>query len=936
VAQTNRDNRGFNPVHWKIGTKIWTVMLLAVMVSVASLTLFNYFNLSNNAIETKGKELVVYGHEAVQRSADIIKGSVGALQTLALSPSIIEGIATADQSYAGREPSAIQNEIIQIDSAWANGDASASALVTQISGNALSAQLRRFQTAFPEEAEVFITDRYGAVVAMTARTGDYLQADEDWWKNAYHDGQGALFVSEVDYDDSSESWAIDVGVPIYDLTGQSVIGVLRGTVDISVVFEALEAIHFGETGYAALLDREGKLLYAHDSTLLMQPAPVELTSAIQNGTSEGWRKDLHDLDKNPAVIAYRTLEGPLAESLGWTIVLEQDRNEVDEAIQQTLSWSLLVALGTAIALSLAGVWVARTIARPLVLTTQQAQRLALGDIGESADHDAQALLQRGAETGDLLRAFRALREYVQEMVNHARKLAGGDLAIQVLPKSDHDALSQAFQQMLVYQQTMGQAADRLAHGDVAVNVQPQSQQDRLGNAFAQMVNYQQTMAEAARKLAQGNVSANIQPQTEQDVLGRAFAQMIAYQQRVSAAASRLAQGDLSVSVTPQTAEDALGHAFAQMIANLRELVGQMQRHAAEVAMAAQQINAVSEQSAMATGQVAMAMQQIARGAAQQTDRMNQTNDMVQQVAHAIEGVARGAQEQSLAVTQASDVTVRISNSIEQVVRDARTGAEESAHTAQTAQAGARIIEDTIEGMQTIKKTQDEARSKVTEMGARAEEIGMIVVAIEKIADQTNLLALNAAIEAARAGEHGKGFAVVADEVRRLAENAGNATQEIVALVKGIQRSVAEAVQAMEAGAAEMNAGVVRSQEAGRALGEILGAVNLVNRQMTDIAHNAQQMSQAADEMVNAVETVSAVVEENTAATEEMASGSEEVLGSIEEVAGITEENGASVEEVSASVEEVSAQAEEVTASAETLREMAQELNTLVARFRLEK
>ncbi|MBN2005333.1 MAG: HAMP domain-containing protein [Anaerolineae bacterium] len=481
-------------------------------------------------------------------------------------------------------------------------------------------------------------------------------------------------------------------------------------------------------------------------------------------------------------------------------------------------------------------------------------------------------------------------------------------------------------------------AKQIAMGDLSQTFTYQSDDEigQLADILRQTVSYQRGIAAAAADLAQGNVNTTIVVHSNQDVAGNAFRRMVAYQRRISEAASSLARGDLTVTVAPQADEDMLGHAFAQMIANLRELVGQVQRSAGEIATAAQQITEASEQSAGATGQVVGTIQQLARSATHQTERMVQTVTMVQHVAQAIEGVSRGAQEQSIAVTQASDTTTHITRAIQQVVNNARVGAEDATRTAQTAQSGARTIEATIQGMQTIKKAQDEARNKVTEMGARAEEIGMIVVAIEKITSQTNLLSLNAAIEAARAGEHGKGFAVVADEVRRLAENAANATREIVALVRSIQKSVTEAVQAMEAGAAEMDTGVARSQEAGQALGEILGGVSLVNQQMTDIAHAAQQMNQAAQEMVNAVESVSAVVEENTAATEEMASSAEEVLGGIEEVVGITEENSASVEEVSASIEEVSAQAEEVTASAETLREMAQELNALVARFRLEK
>jgi methyl-accepting chemotaxis protein len=183
------------------------------------------------------------------------------------------------------------------------------------------------------------------------------------------------------------------------------------------------------------------------------------------------------------------------------------------------------------------------------------------------------------------------------------------------------------------------------------------------------------------------------------------------------------------------------------------------------------------------------------------------------------------------------------------------------------------------------------------MGQRSAQIGLIVETIEDIASQTNLLALNAAIEAARAGEHGKGFSVVADEVRKLAERSSAATKEISVLIKGIQKSVGEAVDMSTSTAGDIQT----------------------------VAHDLDQ----------SIQSVSKVVQENARAAQALSQSSTGVMQAVENVASVSEENGAAVEEVSASAEEMSAQVEEVTASAEELSRMASDLQSLVDRFQLQ-
>jgi methyl-accepting chemotaxis protein len=307
---------------------------------------------------------------------------------------------------------------------------------------------------------------------------------------------------------------------------------------------------------------------------------------------------------------------------------------------------------------------------------------------------------------------------------------------------------------------------------------------------------------------------------------------------------------------------------------------------------------------------------------------------MEQMSRAIDGVARGAQDQTASVTRAAEITSGISKTIEQVAGNAQSVTRDSAEAAEAARLGARTVAETVKGMERIKAKVSLSGQAVTEMGTRSDQIGMIVETIEDIASQTNLLALNAAIEAARAGEHGKGFAVVADEVRKLAERSSLATKEIAGLIKGIQKTVTEAVSAMQESASEVEAGVTRANSSGEVLNNILAAAESVYKQAEEAGGSAAKVSAAAGELVGAVDSVSAVIEENTAATEEMAANSSELTQQIENIASVSEENSAAVEQVSASTEEVSAQVEEVSASAASLMEMAEKLQRVVAQFKL--
>ena len=301
----------------------------------------------------------------------------------------------------------------------------------------------------------------------------------------------------------------------------------------------------------------------------------------------------------------------------------------------------------------------------------------------------------------------------------------------------------------------------------------------------------------------------------------------------------------------------------------------------------------------------------------------------------IEGVAVGAQEQGRSIDKAAEITSRISIAIQQVTGNTEAVTRDASKAAQTAHTGTRAVEDTLQSMQLIKIKMDQSTKKVEEMGKRSSEIGIIGETIEDIARQTNLLALNAAIEAARAGEHGKGFAVVADEVRKLAERATSSTKEIKKLVSNIQSVVNEAANSMTEGSKEVESGVQRATQSGVALNAILEAIEALNRQALEAARASKEMAADSGEMVSTVDSVSAVVEANRTATEEMSSSSNGVSAAIEAIASVSEENSAAVEQVSAATEELTTQVAGVSASAKAMAELAQTLENIVLEFKLD-
>jgi len=445
-----------------------------------------------------------------------------------------------------------------------------------------------------------------------------------------------------------------------------------------------------------------------------------------------------------------------------------------------------------------------------------------------------------------------------------------------------------------------------------------------------------SLVRKSEALADGDVEQEISFKSNDEIgaLATAYSKVVDYMKEMAAASQRMAGGDLSAAVKPRSEKDVLGNAFWQMTAQQRDLIGKVKATAASVAEASKQMARAAEQTAQATQQITATIQQVARGASEQSTSLQQTAGSVDQLSRAIDQIAAGSQEQAKAVDEATCVAEKVSEAIEVVSVNAQVGAQDWENTAESAIGGARKTHETVAGMDKIKKAMDLVSARVTDLGVRSGEIGKIVATIDDIAAQTNLLALNAAIEAARAGEQGRGFAVVADEVRKLAERSSIATKEIAALINGTQAGVREAVTAMEHGIREVEEGYKLATDAGGALDDILTRSQNVKKQVAGISAASQTLKDLSREMVGTIQKINKIAEDNSAATEEMTASSSVVSRAVEATASVAEENSASSEEVSASVEEMSAQVEETLAAAQSLTEMSEEMEKKVAVFKI--
>lgn len=335
---------------------------------------------------------------------------------------------------------------------------------------------------------------------------------------------------------------------------------------------------------------------------------------------------------------------------------------------------------------------------------------------------------------------------------------------------------------------------------------------------------------AAEQISTGDLNVKSMATDRRDevgVLAGTFDRMGQSLRVMAAAAEQIASGDLRSDVTPLSPKDVLGHAFARMTANLRQQMQSLMEGANVLGSAASEIVASSTQ------------------------------------------LAGGATESATAVSETSTTVEEVRQTAQLASQKAKGVSDNAQRVAQISLHGKKSAEEAAKGMNRIRQQMDSIAQSMVRLSEQGQAIGQIIASVEDLAAQSNLLAVNAAIEAAKAGEHGKGFNVVAQEVKSLAEQSRQATNQVRTILYDIQKATSAAAMATEQGSRVVDSGGKQTEAAGESIQSLTGSISEAAQAATQIAASSQQQLVGMDQVATAMENIKQTSAQNVASAKQL-------------------------------------------------------------------
>lgn len=350
-------------------------------------------------------------------------------------------------------------------------------------------------------------------------------------------------------------------------------------------------------------------------------------------------------------------------------------------------------------------------------------------------------------------------------------------------------------------------------------------------------------------------------------------------------AAQVAAGDLNQDFT-LARKDELGQlaaALEQMVANLRQRIAEAEQKSREATEQSQAAAAATVEANAAKEEAERGQKAIIQAAENVEQVVNRLSAATEELSAQVEQSSQGTEMQRDRVSTSATAMEEMNSTVLEVARNAGIASEGSERAKKKANQGESVVRESVDAINAVQADTRELKKNMEGLGNQAEAIGAIMTVISDIADQTNLLALNAAIEAARAGEAGRGFAVVADEVRKLAEKTMNATKEVGEAIKGIQAGTRKSIGAVERTTGNLDAATDLVKKSGLALADIVQEVVHTADQVRSIATAAEEQSAASDEITHSLEEINRMAGETAVAMQQSAQAVSELARQSQEL-----------------------------------------------------
>ncbi len=413
-------------------------------------------------------------------------------------------------------------------------------------------------------------------------------------------------------------------------------------------------------------------------------------------------------------------------------------------------------------------------------------------------------------------------------------------------------------------------------------------QDEFGEMkemLIQLQGAQQTKIEAAKKIAHG-VFERVVPASKEDELSNCFNEEIDTLTNLSKEVNAMIEASERGDLTVRGNTNNFSGGFKTIIEGLNKTLDSIVipiKEGSDVLAIMASGNLTKRMEGDYKGDLKLIKDSINQVADSLTNALSEVSESVSAVASAANQISSSSEEMAAGAQEQAAQTSEIANSIDEMTRtimdntrSASFASEKAKESGLKAQRGGHVVKQTIDGMNRISIVVEKSAETVFTLGKNSDKIGEIIQVIDDIADQTNLLALNAAIEAARAGEQGRGFAVVADEVRKLAERTTKATKEIANMIKQIQNDTSEAVMSIRQGTVEVEQGKLHAKEAGDVLKEIIEGAQQVSDTVVTVAAASEEQAASSEEISKNIDSINNVTRETSSGIHQIAKASEDL------------------------------------------------------------